>query len=58
MVFHMTMIGCGEGCGLYGLCFFQIRKEEQLILLCNHEENVKFLHASMKTVQANEQKIA
>jgi hypothetical protein len=28
---------CG-GCGLYGLCFFHIRKEVQLILLCNHAE--------------------
>ncbi len=30
-----------EGCGLYGLCFFHIRKEEQLILLRNHEEKCK-----------------
>jgi hypothetical protein len=28
-----------EGCGLYGLCFFHIRKEELLILLCNHESS-------------------
>jgi hypothetical protein len=30
-----------EGCGLYGLCFFHIRKEEQLTLLHNHEEKCK-----------------
>jgi len=30
-----------EACGLYGLCFFHIRKEEQLVLLCNHEEKCK-----------------
>jgi len=28
-------------CSLYGMCFFHVRKEEQLVLLCNHEENCK-----------------
>ena len=30
-----------DACGLYGMCFFHVRKEEQLVLLRNHEENCK-----------------
>ncbi len=30
-----------EGCSLYRMCYFRIKKEDQLILLCNHEEKCK-----------------
>ncbi len=41
LVLHMTTFACGVKAVVFMDCVFHIRKEEQLILLCNHEEKCK-----------------